>query len=52
LESFRQKQKNLEGDMIRQALKEEGGNRSLAARSLGWCRKTLYNKLKEHGIEE
>jgi two-component system response regulator AtoC len=33
------------------ALRKTAGNRSLAARLLGISRRTLYNKLAEHGIE-
>jgi two-component system response regulator AtoC len=32
------------------ALAKAGGNRTLAARLLGVSRRTLYNKLTEHGI--
>jgi two-component system response regulator AtoC len=32
------------------ALRAAGNNRSQAARLLGICRATLYNKLKEHGL--
>jgi two-component system response regulator AtoC len=34
------------------ALKRAAGNRSVAARVLGVSRATLYNKLKELGIEQ
>jgi DNA-binding NtrC family response regulator len=36
---------------VAEALKQAGGNRTRAARSLGVSRRTLYNKLHEHGLE-
>ena len=40
-----------EADQIRRALETAGGNKSKAAKLLGIDRKTLYNKLRLHGIE-
>lgn len=37
---------------IATALRKAGGNRTLAARLLGVSRRTLYNKLAEHGVTE
>jgi two-component system, NtrC family, response regulator AtoC len=36
---------------LEKALKSAAGNRSVAARLLGISRRTLYNKLEEHGVE-
>ena len=36
---------------IAQALRENGGNRSAAARSLGIGRRTLYSKMQRLGIK-
>jgi two-component system response regulator AtoC len=36
---------------LEKALKSARGNRSVAARLLGISRRTLYNKLEEHGLE-
>jgi two-component system, NtrC family, response regulator AtoC len=35
---------------LEKALQKAGGNRTIAARILGVSRRTLYNKLEEHGI--
>ena len=35
---------------IENALKSAGGNRTHAAKALGISRRTLHNKLNEHGI--
>jgi two-component system, NtrC family, response regulator AtoC len=43
--------RNAEKQALLAALKRSGGNRSVAARVLGVSRATLYNKLKELGIE-
>lgn len=43
--------KESEAERIRKALKEAGGNRSLAAKILGMHRTTLWRKLKELGID-
>ncbi|MDR1880218.1 MAG: sigma-54 dependent transcriptional regulator [Tannerellaceae bacterium] len=40
-----------ERDMIQKALRESGNNKTVAARILGIDRKTLYNKLKHHGLD-
>jgi len=42
----------LEKQSIRRALAEQGGNRTLAARTLGISRRTLHRKIKEYSIEE
>ncbi|MBI5515988.1 MAG: sigma-54-dependent Fis family transcriptional regulator [Deltaproteobacteria bacterium] len=39
-----------EREALAQALQRAGGNRTLAARLLGVSRRTLYNKLEEHGL--
>ena len=35
---------------LEKALRKSGGNRTIAARILGVSRRTLYNKLEEHGL--
>jgi DNA-binding NtrC family response regulator len=40
-----------EREAILAALEASGGNRTQAARLLGMGRTTLYNKMKEYGIE-
>ena len=40
-----------ERDALVRALERAGGMRQVAARILGISRRTLYNKLGEHGIE-
>jgi two-component system response regulator AtoC len=37
---------------LEKALKSARGNRSVAARLLGISRRTLYNKLEEHKLDE
>jgi len=37
-------------ERIRRALERAGGNRTEAARLLGWSRRTFYRRLAEHGI--
>ena len=37
-------------ERILKAIERAGGNRSEAAKLLGWSRRTLYRKLAEHGI--
>jgi DNA-binding NtrC family response regulator len=41
-----------ERQLILQALKESGQNRTLAARKIGISRRTLHRKLKKFGLEE
>jgi DNA-binding NtrC family response regulator len=41
-----------ERQLIVQALKETGGNRTMAARRIGVSRRTLHRKLKQFGLEE
>jgi two-component system response regulator HydG len=40
-----------ERQLIVQALKETGGNRTKAAQKIGISRRTLHRKLKEYGLE-
>ena len=42
----------LEQNLLRQALADAGGNRTLAARNLGLSLSTLRDKLKRHGLDE
>jgi DNA-binding NtrC family response regulator len=42
----------LEKQSITRALAEHGGNRTLAARTLGISRRTLHRKIKEYAIED
>jgi two-component system response regulator HydG len=42
--------KEMEAQMIRDALERFGGNKSLAARTLGMSRKALYKRLADFGI--
>jgi len=44
--------KDAERELILRALRETGGNRSLAARKIGISRRTLYRKLKQYQIED
>ena len=41
---------NIEKEMILNAMRESGGNRTKAARLLGWGRTTLWRKLKKHQL--
>jgi DNA-binding NtrC family response regulator len=43
---------NAEKALIEKALRESGGNRTLAALALGVSRKTLFNKMKGLGIRD
>jgi two-component system response regulator HydG len=40
-----------ERQLIVQALKETGGNRTTAANRIGMSRRTLHRKLKKYGLE-
>jgi len=42
--------KELEKKMILDALKQSKGNRTEAAKYMGWARSTLWKKIKEYGI--
>ncbi len=42
---------DMEKELIRATLKENGGNRAAAARTLGLGRKTLYRKIDEYGLD-
>ncbi|NBD07605.1 MULTISPECIES: sigma-54 dependent transcriptional regulator [Corallococcus] len=44
------RRKDVEKEALADALKRAGDNRTLAARLLGVSRRTLYNKLEEHGL--
>ncbi|MHA7628218.1 sigma-54-dependent transcriptional regulator [Corallococcus sp. M7] len=44
------RRKDVEKQALVDALKRSGDNRTLAARLLGVSRRTLYNKLEEHGL--
>ncbi len=41
---------DVEKEMIVEALKQTGGNRSRSAKILGWGRTTLWRKLNRHGL--
>ncbi|MEZ5977620.1 MAG: helix-turn-helix domain-containing protein [Planctomycetota bacterium] len=43
--------RSVERALIARVIEESGGNRSRAARVLGFNRSTLYNKLKQYGLE-
>jgi transcriptional regulator of acetoin/glycerol metabolism len=45
------RRREAEKQALVQALVRAGGNRTLAARLLEVSRRTLYNKLREHGLE-
>jgi DNA-binding NtrC family response regulator len=44
--------RDVEKQLIIQALKETDGNRTLAAKRIGMSRRTLHRKLHEYGLEE
>ena len=41
---------DMEVQMIRKALQQQGGNLSAVASRLGITRQTLYNKMKKYGL--
>jgi DNA-binding NtrC family response regulator len=45
------RRREVEKETLLQALARAGGNRTLAARLLDVSRRTLYNKLREHGLD-
>jgi DNA-binding NtrC family response regulator len=49
--SLDEQRRATEKDALVQALKQSGNNRTDAARILGVSRRTLYNKLREHGMD-
>lgn len=49
--SFGQVVECLETNLLRQALKDAGGNRSQAARALGLSLSTMRDKLKKYGLD-
>jgi DNA-binding NtrC family response regulator len=49
--SLEEQRRATEKEALLQALKQSGNNRTDAARILGVSRRTLYNKLREHGID-
>jgi DNA-binding NtrC family response regulator len=49
--SLDERRRNVELDALVRALQQVGNNRTQAARLLGVSRRTLYNKLREHGID-
>jgi len=49
-ETLDARRKEAEKEALRAALQRAGDNRTLAARLLGISRRTLYNKLEEHGL--
>jgi DNA-binding NtrC family response regulator len=42
---------DMEKELIRATLEQNGGNRAAAARTLGLGRKTLYRKIEEYGLD-
>lgn len=50
--TLKERVEQIERQMVSQAIKEAGGNRSRASRSLGLTRQGLLNKLKRYKIEE
>ena len=49
--SLDDQRRDVERSALERALAQAGDNRTKAARILGVSRRTLYNKLKEHGLE-
>ncbi len=50
--SFTEVVECLEANLLRQALADSGGNRTVAARNLGLSLSTLRDKLKKHGLDD
>jgi two-component system response regulator AtoC len=49
--SLDEQRRATEKEALLQALKQSGNNRTDAARILGVSRRTLYNKLRDHGVD-
>lgn len=50
-ENLNRQVKDVEKDMIEEAIEQAGGNKTRAAKILGISRASLYNKINQYGIE-